>query len=276
MLDEHSLTVTYNDWRGEPRTKHSKKAIKEGIPIGDCVDCNACVAVCPMGIDIRDGQQLECITCALCIDACDNVMDKLGREQGLISYTTLNDYNENMQLATSGSATIDPTKVRDDKGNLLDRVRRTNWRSIVRWRTLVYFCFWAAIGVAMLVALSLRDRLDVNVQHDRNPLYVMLSDGAVRNGYDVKVLNMTPEPRTIRLSLENLPGGEMILASSVDEPQSSIVLDVEPDRVLPLRVYVRAMPQQLDGNPVRFDFVVTDIFGEESSRETVKFEMPQE
>ncbi|TDQ61716.1 cytochrome c oxidase accessory protein FixG [Maritalea mobilis] len=276
MLDEHSLTVTYNDWRGEPRTKHSKKAIKEGIPIGDCVDCNACVAVCPMGIDIRDGQQLECITCALCIDACDNVMDKLGRERGLISYTTLNDYNENMQLATSGSSTIDPTKVRDGEGNLLDRVRRTNWRSIIRWRTLVYFCFWAAIGVAMLVALSLRDRLDVNVQHDRNPLYVMLSDGAVRNGYDVKVLNMTPEPRTVRLSLEGLPGGEMTLASSVDEPQSSIVLDVEPDRVLPVRVYVRAMPQQLNENPVRFDFVVTDLFGEESSRETVKFEMPRE
>ncbi len=239
MLDEHSLTVTYNDWRGEPRTKHSKKALKEGKSVGDCVDCNACVAVCPMGIDIRDGQQLECITCALCIDACDNVMDKLDRERGLISYTTLNDYNENMQLATSGSATIDPAKVRDNSGNLLDRVKRTNWRSIIRWRTLVYFCFWAAIGVAMLVALSLRDRLDVNVQHDRNPLYVQLSDGAVRNGYDVKVLNMTPVPRTIRLSIEGLPGGEMTLASSVDEPQTDIVLDVEPDRVLPLRVYVR-------------------------------------
>lgn len=276
MLDEHSLTVTYNDWRGEPRTKHAKKALKEGKSVGDCVDCNACVAVCPMGIDIRDGQQLECITCALCIDACDNVMDKLDRERGLISYTTLNDYNENMQLATSGSATIDPAKVRDDKGNLLDRVKRTNWRSIIRWRTLVYFCFWAAIGVAMLVALSLRDRLDVNVQHDRNPLYVQLSDGAVRNGYDVKILNMTPVPRTIRLSIEGLPGGEMTLASSVDEPQTTIVLDVEPDRVLPLRVYVRAMPQQLDENPVRFDFIVTDVFGDETSRETVKFETPRE
>ncbi len=276
MLDEHSLTVTYNDWRGEPRTKHSKKALKEGKSVGDCVDCNACVAVCPMGIDIRDGQQLECITCALCIDACDNVMDKLDRERGLISYTTLNDYNENMQLATSGSATIDPAKVRDNSGNLLDRVKRTNWRSIIRWRTLVYFCFWAAIGVAMLVALSLRDRLDVNVQHDRNPLYVQLSDGAVRNGYDVKVLNMTPVPRTIRLSIEGLPGGEMTLASSVDEPQTDIVLDVEPDRVLPLRVYVRAMPQQLEENPVRFDFIVADVFGDETSRETVKFEMPRE
>src|SRR5690606_28600649 len=66
MLDEHSLTVTYNDWRGEPRSRHAKKAAAAGKPVGDCVDCNACVVVCPMGIDIRDGQQLECITCALC------------------------------------------------------------------------------------------------------------------------------------------------------------------------------------------------------------------
>ena len=89
MLDENSLTVTYNDWRGEPRSRHAKKAAAAGRSVGDCVDCNACVAVCPMGIDIRDGQQLECITCALCIDACDGVMDKIGKERGLISYATL-------------------------------------------------------------------------------------------------------------------------------------------------------------------------------------------
>jgi cytochrome c oxidase accessory protein FixG len=65
MLDEDSLLVTYNDWRGEPRSRHQKKAAAEGLDVGDCVDCNACVVVCPMGIDIRDGNQLECITCAV-------------------------------------------------------------------------------------------------------------------------------------------------------------------------------------------------------------------
>src|SRR5690606_29935478 len=89
MMDENSLTVTYNDWRGEPRMRGSKKAISEGKVAGDCVDCNACVAVCPMGIDIREGPQLECITCALCIDACNDVMDRVGRPLGLIEYTTL-------------------------------------------------------------------------------------------------------------------------------------------------------------------------------------------
>lgn len=91
MLDERSLVVTYNDWRGEPRSLHQKKAEINAIS-GDCIDCNQCVVVCPMGIDIRDGQQLECITCALCIDACNGVMDKIGRPRNLISYSTLNDY----------------------------------------------------------------------------------------------------------------------------------------------------------------------------------------
>ena len=187
MLDEHSLTVTYNDWRGEPRSRHTKKALAEGKQVGDCVDCNACVVVCPMGIDIRDGQQLECITCALCIDACDDVMTKLGKERGLISYATLNDYNTNMQIASGGVGVIDTARVRDSlTGKLRDAFQRTNWRSIIRPRTLIYFVGWAAIGLAMLTVLALRSPLDINVLHDRNPLYVQLSDGSVRNGYDVK------------------------------------------------------------------------------------------
>jgi cytochrome c oxidase accessory protein FixG len=124
MLDENSLTVTYNDWRGEPRSRHSKKAIAAGETVGDCVDCNACVAACPMGIDIRDGQQLECITCALCIDACDSVMDKVGKERGLISYATLADYNFNMALATNdGTATIDPARVYKAPNTFSDKVQ---------------------------------------------------------------------------------------------------------------------------------------------------------
>ena len=82
MLDEDSLLVTYNAWRGEPRSHGKKRALAEGIEAGDCIDCNACVVVCPMGIDIRDGNQLECITCALCIDACNDIMAKVGPAAG--------------------------------------------------------------------------------------------------------------------------------------------------------------------------------------------------
>ncbi|TIP53286.1 MAG: cytochrome c oxidase accessory protein CcoG, partial [Mesorhizobium sp.] len=123
MLDENSLTVTYNDWRGEPRSRHAKKVQAAGQLVGDCVDCNACVAVCPMGIDIRDRQQLECITCALCIDACDGVMAKLGKEPGLISYATLSDYNANMAVATAGGfCSANPSLVRTDGGAFSEKL----------------------------------------------------------------------------------------------------------------------------------------------------------
>ena len=74
MLDEKSLTVTYKDWRGEPRGSVKSAPSRSAAPLGDCMDCNQCVAVCPTGIDIREGAQIGCITCALCIDACDKAM----------------------------------------------------------------------------------------------------------------------------------------------------------------------------------------------------------
>ncbi len=272
MLDEHSLTVTYNDWRGEPRSRHAKKAAAAGQPVGDCVDCNACVAVCPMGIDIRDGQQLECITCALCIDACDDIMTRLGRDQGLISYTTLNDYETNMKLA-SGPQGIDPARVRRPGGGWIDAVRHTSWRSVIRPRTLVYFGVWAMIGVAMLVALSMRSELGLNVLHDRNPLYVLLSDGSIQNGYDVKILNMTNAPRAVSFSIEGLPGATVTSPNLADEATDRIDLMVEPDLVLPLRVYVRAPEGPLDGQS-DFSMVVRSADGEATAMEQVRFEGP--
>ena len=116
MLDEDSLVVTYNGWRGEQRGSQKQRKAESEAKFGDCIDCNLCVAVCPQGIDIRDGQQLECITCALCIDACDSVMEKTGRPKGLISYATLRDYN----ACTEGKPSP------------------TTWRSFVRPRTFIY------------------------------------------------------------------------------------------------------------------------------------------
>jgi len=273
MLDENSLAVTYNDWRGEPRGKHAKKAIQAGDSLGDCVDCNACVAVCPMGIDIRDGQQLECITCALCIDACDNVMDRLGRERGLISYATLSDYNANMALAMPAGR-IDPAAVRTPEGGLSDRVRRTNWRSVLRPRTLAYFAIWCAIGIGMLWALSMRVPLGVNVLHDRNPQYVLLADGSIQNGYDVKVLNMTAAPRQVVLSLEGLPGATLTSPNLADAPATELRLDLAPDLVLPVRLYIRVpgedLPHQTD-----FTVAVRSLDGAVEAKADTQFEAPE-
>ena len=274
MLDEHSLTVTYNDWRGEPRGKAAKKLAPNEQAVGDCVDCKACVAVCPMGIDIRDGQQLECITCALCIDACDSVMDKLGRERGLISYATLNDYSVNMQIAREGSDQIDPAKVRKPGGGFVDAIKQTGLSSIFRPRTLVYFAGWSAIGLAMLVAFSLRPAIDLNVLHDRNPLYVMLADGSIQNGYDVKILNMNPVPRDLVFRVEGLPGATLSGPGFAEQGASELHFKIEPDLVLPLRIYVRSpelnMPTQSD-----FNMVITTADGAITATTGVRFEAPE-
>ena len=274
MLDEHSATVTYNDWRGEPRNRHTKKAIAEGKSVGDCVECNACVAVCPMGIDIRDGQQLECITCALCIDACDNVMDKLGKERGLISYTTLNDYNANVRVSMGQGGLIDPKNVRGKNGRLVDTILNANWRTLVRPRTLLYAAFLTAIGFGMLYVLGSRDQLSMSVLHDRNPLFVVLSDGSVRNGFDVKIVNMANDPRKVELSLEGLNGGAMRLAGQNSEPTNSLQLEIEPDRVHPLRLYVQADPEDLAEQPQMFQLIISDLETNEKALTAAKFETP--
>jgi cytochrome c oxidase accessory protein FixG len=277
MLDENSLTVTYNDWRGEPRSRHAKKAIAEGRAVGDCVDCEACVVVCPMGIDIRDGQQLECITCALCIDACDDVMTKLGKETGLISYATLADYNRNMALATGGGPSIVPANIRNAAtGRLAETIKHTDWRSIIRPRTVVYFIGWAAIGLAMLTAISLRTTLSVSVLHDRNPLFVVLKDGAIRNGFDLKITNMAPRARHVAVHIEGLPGAGVYGAEGSAAPAQSIELTVEPDKVADSRFYVEvpaaAVPASL---PAPLEIVVVDAEGQATARAQTIFQAPE-
>ena len=276
MLDENSLTVTYNDWRGEPRSRHAKKTAAAGASVGDCVDCNACVVVCPMGIDIRDGQQLECITCALCIDACDGVMDKLGRERGLISYATLADYNANMAVATvGGTAPITPARVRGADGKLSDRLAHFRLAKMFRLRTLIYFAAWSLVGAGLVYALLTRDRLQVNVLHDRNPLYVTLSDGAIRNGYTVKLLNKIPEPRTLIVTLQGLKGAEMTVVGLDQPADRSFAVRAEPDRLATLKVYVRQPAEHVQGKVQSFRFVVEDKSSYETDAYEAQFEGPE-
>ncbi len=239
MLDENSLVVTYNDWRGEQRSRHSKKAQAAGQPVGDCVDCNACVAVCPMGIDIRDGQQMECITCALCIDACDGVMDKIGEERGLIAYATLSEYASNMTIATDhGRSAVQPGLVREPDGAFVDGIKHFNWRIIFRPRVVFYATVWCMIGVGMIVHLSMRERLEINVVHDRNPQYVLESNGSIRNGYTIRILNMVPRPRKIELSITGLDGATMRIPELGKLESRSFTIDAASDAATTLKVFV--------------------------------------
>ncbi|WP_032901598.1 cytochrome c oxidase accessory protein CcoG [Mesorhizobium ciceri] len=276
MLDENSLTVTYNDWRGEPRSRHAKKALAAGQPVGDCVDCNACVAACPMGIDIRDGQQLECITCALCIDACKDVMDKLGKEHGLISYATLSDYSANMAVATAGgSSTVNPSFVRTDEGKFSDKLAQFHIRKIFRLRTYIYLGAWSAVGLALVYSLLARERLELNVLHDRNPQFVTLSDGSIRNGYTVKLLNMAPEPRTVVVTMQGLPGAEMSVVG-IDLPAGrSFAVPVEPDRLKMLKIFVSLPADRLGGAAQTFKFRAEDKARFEADEYTATFSTPE-
>ncbi|MGE4217929.1 MAG: cytochrome c oxidase accessory protein CcoG [Alphaproteobacteria bacterium] len=243
MLDEESLVVTYHPERGEPRGSHRAGQSWEGR--GHCVDCNQCVAVCPMGIDIRNGQQFECITCALCIDACDGVMDKLGLPKGLISYDTL----ANMQRQSAGEK---------------PRLR------LVRPRTVFYAAILAIVGVAMLATLLTRSSLDVNIQRDRNPLYVILADGSVRNGYTVKILNKAHDARRFALSVEDLPGTVV----SVVGQDSEDGLDVPADSLRSFRVFLAVPQQQLRAGSTDLSFVVRDRMDGREARQANVFITP--
>ncbi|MBU6165552.1 MAG: cytochrome c oxidase accessory protein CcoG [Alphaproteobacteria bacterium] len=219
MLDEKSLIVTYRDWRGEPRTQGLKKAAAGPGKAGDCIDCNACVSVCPTGIDIRNGPQLGCINCALCIDACDEVMGKLNRPRGLIDYLNLDDHKKEL---AGGTAT-------------------PMMKTLLRPRTLIYAAVWASIGIAMLFTLGGRSRLAIDAAQDRNPIVITMSDGTVRNGWTIKLRNMEGRPRTVELAMTGLPQGRM-WTDAMDSHTAgrSARIALAPDATTRLHLYVSA------------------------------------
>ena len=212
MLDEHSLQVTYRRDRGEPRGAHKKGAVWEGR--GDCIDCSQCVVACPMGIDIRNGSQLECINCALCIDACDEIMLKVDRPTGLIAYDT--------------DAAVDAREA-----------GRAPVYRLIRPRTIYYAVALAIVSTLMLWGLSHRQSMDLHVVRDRNPLFVRLHDGSIRNGFTLKISNRTFEPRTYRVGFTGIQGA-MLKTPGEPSARDSLTVAVEPDSVRAVRVFVSA------------------------------------
>lgn len=253
MLDEKSLMVTYKDWRGEPRTHGVKKAADEGLKTGDCIDCTQCVQVCPTGIDIREGPQIGCITCALCIDACDKVMAQIGRPRGLIDYCTLDD-----AAIEKAGGTAKPLI-----------------KTLLRPRTLAYLSIWTAIGLAMLFSLGARTRLDLSVQQDRNPIYVQLSDGAIRNNYTVKVRNMEARPRKVVLRVSGLEDAKMWTQDGSRETAShQVEVNVDPDSVLKVRLFVAAPHKGPQRQPFEISAQASGT-NEKGDSDTTQFERPE-
>jgi cytochrome c oxidase accessory protein FixG len=241
MVDEHSLQVSYRAYRGEPRGAYRKGDSWDER--GHCIDCKNCVVVCPMGIDIRDGPQLECINCALCIDACDEVMTRINLPKGLIAY----DSDENMVLRAAG------------------RPARFPW---LRARTAIYAGVVLITALVMLVALAGRADVELTVQQDRNPLYVALSDGSIRNAYTVKILNKQHAERRFALTVEGLAGAAATLSGLAGETVGALA--VPPDSLRSFRILIAA-PRGRTGD---IDFVISDLADGTAARHGSQFVGP--
>lgn len=230
MTDREALSVTYRIDRGEPRGPHKKGQPWEGR--GACIDCNQCVAACPMGIDIRDGLQLECINCGLCIDACDDVMGKIGLPKGLIAY--------------------------DNDANVSRRQRGEKARfRFIRPRTVLYAVVLLIVSTVMLFSLANRYTIDLDVLRDRNPDFVTLSDGSVRNGYTLKLMNRFDRSRTFVLDVSGL-NTKRVNVIGLGEAQLPVKVSVEADKVRALRVLLTVAPQNLARGTQHIQFTLSD------------------
>jgi cytochrome c oxidase accessory protein FixG len=230
LTDEYALNVTYLYDRGEPRASVKKAVVARahGDKAGDCIDCDQCVAVCPTGVDIRNGLQLACIQCGLCIDACNTVMTKVGRPGNLITYES----EANLEARIAGKPFV---------------------QRIIRPRTVLYVALIVLACGLMLTALVGRSTEGVAAIHDRNPVFVRLSDGAIRNAYTVRLTNKQLAERTFALSVDGVPGAQMeVIGDEADR------LVVGPDQTRELRVLVTTRDKLEPGASLPITFVLRD------------------
>ena len=202
MFDRDTLVISYDEQRGEPRGGRKRKVDPRSVGLGDCVDCNMCVQVCPTGIDIRDGLQYECIACAACIDVCDSVMERMGYDKGLVRYTSENEMVGHRPL------------------------------KLMRPRTIVYATLLLALFTAFIVSVNSRTPLRLDAIRDRNSLYRELPDGIIENVYSLKLLNLDSKPHTYVLSVDG-PDGIVLEVDS-----DSLTLASGAVERIPVRVHI--------------------------------------
>ncbi|BBP02871.1 protein RdxB [Sulfuriferula plumbiphila] len=232
MYDPETLAVAYDARRGDgsmgraaPRAELKIHAIRQQKGYGDCIDCGFCVQVCPAGIDIRDGLQYRCISCGLCIDACNNIMDSVGYPRGLIRY----DSEANLALPQ-------PAKPH------------------IHWKRLKVVGYFVALGVmtgALVYSIATRTNFEHDVQQIRQPLYVVLSNGDIRNRYQIRLTNKSGADMEYRITTQGLPPGALDLG----EMQT---VKVHSGNSVIVQASIKLTPQQVGKYP-RFDFVITPL-----------------
>ncbi len=210
MLDNDTSVVTYHSWRGEPRGKFDETG-----ELGDCIDCGKCVVVCPMGIDIRDGLQLPCIGCGLCVDACNSVMEKLGRPLDLISYDSVNCANSKM-LSTGYK------------------------KNIFRLKTILFALVFVIISSIMFYSLLTKAEFTMMVIRDRGSLFTVLPDGSYRNIYTVEIANRTPKSEMYVLTINGLNDFLMKHDNEVEYKEKIIAVNLAPEEEKELKVFIKS------------------------------------
>ncbi|RMF18496.1 MAG: cytochrome c oxidase accessory protein CcoG [Gammaproteobacteria bacterium] len=217
MYDQDTWAVSYDFNRGEPRGKRKRGVNPKEAGLGDCVDCTACVQVCPTGIDIRDGLQYECIGCALCIDACDEIMDKMGYPRGLIRYET--------EHQLEGQKT-----------------------HILRLKSVGYGVALMAIIGIFVYLLNARSPIDLDAIRDRGQLFQTNVHGWVENAYTLKLINMDTQPHRFRLNVRGIDGIRLV-GDKHYEVKASSVLEVP--------VTVEVPPESLENSRYDIEFEIT-------------------
>lgn len=219
MADSQTILPAYDVARGEPRGKlrHAGKIVEQQ---GDCIDCYQCVQVCPTGVDIRDGQQLGCITCGLCLDACDSVMDKIGRPRGLIRYASLDEL----------------------EGRPVKKLYQHP-------RTWVYVGILLLALGGIIYGLSHLGALTLRVAPERQPLFVRMSDGSIQNKYTFKVLNKTDKDLNVKISAEGGIKGQILV--DADKPQL-----IRHGKASGFTVFVKAPAENINSDVTKLQFRV--------------------
>ncbi|SDH82832.1 cytochrome c oxidase accessory protein FixG [Vibrio xiamenensis] len=217
MFDKDTFIVGYNRTRGEQRGPRSRKADPKTLGLGDCIDCDLCVQVCPTGIDIRDGLQYECINCGACIDACDNTMDRMGYDKGLISYTT--------EHQLSGNKT-----------------------QVLRPKLLGYGAILLIMIGLFFTQVANVDPAGLSVLRDRNQLSHINNAGEIANTYTLKIINKTQQPQQYQLSVTGLTEPTWY---------GKQVVTVNPGEVLSLPMSLGVAPENLSSPVAKIQFILS-------------------
>jgi cytochrome c oxidase accessory protein FixG len=233
MFDKDTMIVTYDQQRGDPRGSRPRKADPVALGLGDCVDCRLCVQVCPTGIDIRQGLQYECIGCAACVDACNDVMHKMHYQPGLIRFSTENAMKQRLDA-------------------------RQTLRRALRPRVVIYGVILLALSGTLLGSILLRSPLNVDVIRDRYSLARIVEDGSVENTYRLQLMNASERPLALQVAVAGI-------ASIRVSGNVRFVVPAAANRIVPVSVRIDPTAGHPGSNPIRF--IVSEASGEGISHE---------